>query len=109
VQTLRSHDRDTIVITPDGPRGPRHRYKRGAFLAARELDLPIFHLHLDYTSRRTLKSWDKFEVPMPFSKVTIRAERIKVNEFPMDKDAQHQWLEDRSKNEASRLHDPATK
>ena len=100
MQSVISHQRDAIVITPDGPRGPRHSYKRGAFIAARELDLPLFHLYLDYSSRRTLKSWDKFEVPLPFSKVTIRVERIDVNEFPIqDKDAQHQWLEDRSTNE----------
>jgi lysophospholipid acyltransferase (LPLAT)-like uncharacterized protein len=104
MQTLSTHDRDTLVITPDGPRGPRHEYKRGAFIAACELELPLFHLHLDYTSRKTLKSWDKFELPMPFSKVSIRAEQIDVNEFPIyDKDAQHQWLEGRSDNVTGRI------
>ncbi len=99
MHTLTSHDRDTLVITPDGPRGPRHVYKRGSFIAARQLDLPLFHLHLEYSSRKTLNSWDKFEIPMPFSKVTVRAERINVDEFPVDKEAQHRWLEDRSNHQ----------
>jgi len=79
MQSLKTGGRDTLVITPDGPRGPRHVYKRGAFIASRELDLPLFHLHMDYSSRKTLKSWDQFEVPMPFSKVTIRVERVDAN------------------------------
>jgi Kdo2-lipid IVA 3' secondary acyltransferase len=79
MQSVKNGERNSLVITPDGPRGPRHVYKRGAFIAARELDLPLFQLHLDYTSRKTLKSWDQFEVPMPFSKVTIRAEQVDAN------------------------------
>ncbi len=79
MESVKNHECDSLVITPDGPRGPRHEYKRGAFIAARELDVPLFHLHIDYASRKTLKSWDQFEVPMPFSKVTIRVERVNAN------------------------------
>jgi lysophospholipid acyltransferase (LPLAT)-like uncharacterized protein len=79
MQMLKNNECDSLVITPDGPRGPRHEYKRGAFIASRELALPLFQLHIDYSSRKTLKSWDQFEVPMPFSKVTIRAERVDAN------------------------------
>ncbi len=79
MQSIKNQGCNSLVITPDGPRGPRHEYKRGAFIAARELNLPLFHLHIDYASRRSLKSWDQFEVPMPFSKVTIRVERVDAN------------------------------
>ncbi len=95
MQFVKSQERDSLVITPDGPRGPRHVYKRGAFIAARELDLPLYHLHIEYSSRKLLRSWDKFEVPLPFSKVIIRAEQIGVEEFPTyDKDLQQKWLID---------------
>ena len=76
MDAVKNGECNSLIITPDGPRGPRHEYKRGASIAARELNLSLFHLHMDYASRKTLKSWDKFEVPMPFSKVSIRVERV---------------------------------
>ena len=82
-----------VVITPDGPRGPHHRLKRGAFLAAQELQLPIYFLRIHYRTAKTLeKSWDKFEIPMPFSSVHIKVEKIDMTGFPNEMHAQHEWL-----------------
>ncbi len=93
METIRSGEADTLVITPDGPRGPRHRFKRGAFLAARELSLPLYMLEIECHSKRVLKSWDKFEVPLPFSRISIRAAKLSAEDFPMqDRDAQEAWL-----------------
>ncbi len=93
MQAIRRGEADTLVITPDGPRGPRHRFKRGAFLAAKELALPLYMLEIQCHSKRILKSWDKFEVPLPFSKVTIRAIKVDVEEFAFaDRDADETWL-----------------
>jgi lysophospholipid acyltransferase (LPLAT)-like uncharacterized protein len=100
MQSVQSNEQDSLVITPDGPRGPRHVYKRGAFIAASELQLPLFHLQIRYSSHRTLKSWDKFVIPLPFSNVSIFCERIEVSGFPLnDKDVQQQWLQDRTVSE----------
>jgi lysophospholipid acyltransferase (LPLAT)-like uncharacterized protein len=83
-----------IVITPDGPRGPKEVLKRGAFIAAKELGLPLVFLHIKYQSSHKLtKSWDTFEIPFPFSAVDIVAEELDTSNFPDDKDGQRAFLE----------------
>jgi lysophospholipid acyltransferase (LPLAT)-like uncharacterized protein len=94
---IETHEADTLAITPDGPRGPRHRFKRGAFVAARELSLPLYMLIIEYSSRKVLGSWDQFEVPFPFSRVKILAKQINTESFPpTDQEAQHAWLDNLS-------------
>jgi len=64
--------RDSIspVITPDGPRGPRFRFKPGALLLAQMSGRPI--LPMAYAaSRAWLIKWDKFVIPMPFARIVI--------------------------------------
>ncbi|HEY3785016.1 MAG TPA: lysophospholipid acyltransferase family protein [Steroidobacteraceae bacterium] len=58
------------VITPDGPRGPRFRFKPGAILLAQISGRPI--LPMAYAaSRAWLIKWDKFVIPMPFARIVI--------------------------------------
>jgi lysophospholipid acyltransferase (LPLAT)-like uncharacterized protein len=58
------------VITPDGPRGPRFKFKPGAILLAQMSGRPI--LPMAYAaSRAWLIKWDKFVIPVPFSRVVI--------------------------------------
>jgi lysophospholipid acyltransferase (LPLAT)-like uncharacterized protein len=58
------------VITPDGPRGPRFQFKPGAILLARMSGRPI--LPMAYAaSRAWLIKWDKFVIPVPFSRIVI--------------------------------------
>ncbi|MGO9802698.1 MAG: lysophospholipid acyltransferase family protein [Steroidobacteraceae bacterium] len=53
------------VITPDGPRGPRFKFKPGALLLAQMSQRPI--LPLSYAaSRAWLVKWDRFVIPVPF-------------------------------------------
>jgi lysophospholipid acyltransferase (LPLAT)-like uncharacterized protein len=95
IELVQTGVRDRLVITPDGPRGPYHRFKRGAFLAAKELDVPLYHLTISYHSRILfVRSWDKFELPRPFSKVDIVVRRIDYTQFPDDPNAQRSWLDD---------------
>lgn len=83
-----------IVITPDGPRGPKEEFKRGAFIAAKELGLPLLFLHINYRSSYKLsKSWDTFEIPLPFSVVDVYAEELDTSVFPDDRDGQRIYLE----------------
>jgi lysophospholipid acyltransferase (LPLAT)-like uncharacterized protein len=63
-------DHVSPVITPDGPRGPRFQFKPGAILLAQMSGRPI--LPMAYAaSRAWLIKWDKFVIPMPFSRVVI--------------------------------------
>lgn len=94
IKAAQAGEADTLVITPDGPKGPRHQFKRGAFIAATELSLPLFMLEITCHSKKVLKSWDKFEVPLPFSKVSIGATRVDVTDYSMDdREKQQFWLE----------------
>ena len=53
------------VITPDGPRGPRFKFKPGALLLAQMSQRPI--LPMAYAASRAWRvKWDKFVIPVPF-------------------------------------------
>jgi lysophospholipid acyltransferase (LPLAT)-like uncharacterized protein len=59
------------VIAPDGPRGPVYELGPGIVLLAQKSGAPVFPLHLEYSSCWRLKSWDRFILPRPFSKVRV--------------------------------------
>jgi lysophospholipid acyltransferase (LPLAT)-like uncharacterized protein len=60
-----------LAITPDGPRGPRHEMKMGAVRAAQRALVPLVTAGIAMEQKRLLRSWDRFEVPMPFSRVAV--------------------------------------
>jgi lysophospholipid acyltransferase (LPLAT)-like uncharacterized protein len=57
-----------IVITPDGPRGPRYVVQKGVIELARHTGLPI--LPVTYSTRHSFRcpSWDGFLIPRPFTR-----------------------------------------
>lgn len=59
----------SIVITPDGPRGPRHEMKMGAVRLAQKTGVPLVPVGIAAKKKRSLRSWDAFEIPAPFSSV----------------------------------------
>jgi lysophospholipid acyltransferase (LPLAT)-like uncharacterized protein len=94
IGAVREHRAGAIAITPDGPRGPRHRYKRGAFVAAQALGVPLYHVHVRYESARVLaRSWDRFEIPRPFSTVVLESQTIDYSGYPEDREEQRIWLD----------------
>jgi lysophospholipid acyltransferase (LPLAT)-like uncharacterized protein len=56
------------LLTPDGPRGPRHQAQAGVLMLARLTGLPLVPVGVASTRCLRLKSWDRFEVPLPFAK-----------------------------------------
>jgi lysophospholipid acyltransferase (LPLAT)-like uncharacterized protein len=58
------------VITPDGPRGPRFEFKPGAILLGQMSGRPILPMAFA-ASRAWLIKWDKFVVPVPFSRIVV--------------------------------------
>jgi lysophospholipid acyltransferase (LPLAT)-like uncharacterized protein len=56
-----------LAITPDGPRGPRHVVQEGVIALAQVTGLPL--IPVSYRARRkvALKSWDRFQIPLPSS------------------------------------------
>jgi lysophospholipid acyltransferase (LPLAT)-like uncharacterized protein len=59
------------IFTADGPRGPIHQSKLGPIKLAQHTGEPIgcFHLHPQHAW--TLRSWDQFAIPLPFSRVAV--------------------------------------
>lgn len=74
----RIKDGDEVLITPDGPKGPRHSMSDGATGLALKSKLPVFIVN--YTSKKywQFKSWDKFVIPKPFSRVDIYMQSISL-------------------------------
>lgn len=59
------------AFTIDGPKGPRHIAKMGAVLLAKKTGHPI--LPFTITPRRywSANSWDRLQVPMPFTRALV--------------------------------------
>lgn len=62
----------SIAVTPDGPRGPKHKLQDGVLFLAAASGAPIIPFHIE-CSRQTVfkKSWDKHKIPRLFSTVNI--------------------------------------
>lgn len=59
------------AITPDGPRGPRFVMKPGAIFIAQMAGKPVVPIAFAAKTAWLLKTWDKFVIPAPFTKVCI--------------------------------------
>jgi lysophospholipid acyltransferase (LPLAT)-like uncharacterized protein len=60
-----------VALTPDGPRGPIYKMKAGAVISAQKSNVPLILAGIGIKWKKSLKSWDKFEIPAFFSKVKI--------------------------------------
>lgn len=61
----------SLAITPDGPRGPRHEMKMGALRVAQQASVPLVLAGIALEKKKLLRSWDRFEVPLPFSRAAV--------------------------------------
>jgi hypothetical protein len=59
------------LITPDGPRGPRFKFKPGAIFAAQISGKRVVPLAFAAKPAFVLKTWDKFVLPVPFGRICI--------------------------------------
>jgi len=57
-----------LVITPDGPKGPRHEIKDGVVQLARLTGRPIIPMAFVCSKGHRFASWDRFLLPYPFSR-----------------------------------------
>jgi lysophospholipid acyltransferase (LPLAT)-like uncharacterized protein len=61
-----------IAITPDGPRGPCYRIHEGIIALAQVSGLPIVPFGARIRGKVRLKSWDRFQIPLPFARCEVR-------------------------------------
>ena len=83
-----------VGITPDGPRGPCYDFKPGCVIVARRTGSPMMLIGGEFESAWRLRSWDRFYVPKPFSRVRMRCELITADQLA-DRDAALVQLRDR--------------
>ena len=61
-----------LAITPDGPRGPRYEVQAGAIALAQLTGQPLVPCCYSLAWKITLKSWDRFQIPLPFGRAVMR-------------------------------------
>jgi len=75
----------------DGPRGPAGRVKSGAIRLAHAAEAVIVPFYVFAEKKWHFNSWDKFMLPKPFSKVTLRfGKMIKFDKVKDEKDFERQ-------------------
>lgn len=60
-----------LAVTPDGPRGPRYEPHPGVIALAQLTGLPIVPVSFRLGWKWTLRSWDRFQIPLPFSRCEV--------------------------------------
>ncbi len=66
------HEGRQVAFTPDGPRGPRMSIQPGCVLAASRAGVPIIPVGFEARRAKRLRSWDRFVIPWPFTRVAVR-------------------------------------
>lgn len=61
----------TAIFTADGPLGPIYQTKMGPIKLAQTTGAPIGAFHLQPERAWVIKSWDRFLVPMPFTRIVV--------------------------------------
>lgn len=59
------------AFTIDGPRGPRYVAKPGPVMLARKTGAAVFCFHIAMKHKLQLKSWDHFQIPLPFTPAVV--------------------------------------
>ena len=57
-----------VGVTPDGPRGPREQATAGAVRLAALTGAPVIPFAYAASNARTLNTWDRFHLPLPFAR-----------------------------------------
>lgn len=60
-----------VTITPDGPRGPCYHVHEGIISLAQVTGLPVVAANLELSRKHLLKSWDRFQIPLPFGRCRV--------------------------------------
>lgn len=68
---LMNRSRLPMAFTVDGPRGPRYEAKSGPVLLAKKTGNPMLPFSVECRKLWTLKSWDRFQIPHPYSRVKV--------------------------------------
>lgn len=65
------HEGYNVAFTPDGPRGPRYELKPGPVIVASMTGAVIIPMSVNASRYWEIRSWDRFQIPKPFSTLTL--------------------------------------
>lgn len=83
-----------MAFTIDGPRGPRYKAKSGPIILAKKTGNPLMPFVIECEDYWTLKSWDRLQIPKPFTKANlIIGEPIFVESRARDKELEAKIVE----------------
>jgi lysophospholipid acyltransferase (LPLAT)-like uncharacterized protein len=75
---------DDLLVTPDGPRGPRHSISDGAIALAHKAKAPVLTVNYIPKAYWQLGSWDRFVIPKPFTTIDFYLENVSLEGMEMD-------------------------
>ncbi len=75
---------DDLLVTPDGPRGPRHSISDGAIALAHKAKAPVLTVNYMPKAYWQLESWDKFVIPKPFTTIDFYLENVSLEGMDLD-------------------------
>ena len=64
-----------VAFTADGPTGPAYQVKPGAAWLSRQTGAAILPFHIEPQQFWSLKSWDGFRIPKPFTRALVKIGR----------------------------------
>lgn len=70
-QLVQSARENSIVLTPDGPRGPRRQMSQGAAYLGAKLQIPVIPVGVGVGACWRLNTWDKAPIPKPLGRVRV--------------------------------------
>ena len=70
-QLVRAAQHAPTAFTVDGPRGPAGVVQPGAVWLAKVTGHPIIPFHAEAARHWTMRSWDRTQIPKPFSRVVV--------------------------------------
>ncbi len=82
------------IFTADGPRGPIYRTKMGPIKLAHVTGARIGAFHLQPERAWTMRSWDRFLVPKPFTRIVVSWARWTTVPLDLDESKFEQQRED---------------
>ncbi|WP_165379622.1 lysophospholipid acyltransferase family protein [Rickettsiales endosymbiont of Peranema trichophorum] len=60
-----------VAITPDGPLGPRYKVNGSVAKIASRQNVPVISASYSAKPAVVLSTWDRFVIPLPFSKIVL--------------------------------------
>lgn len=79
-------DGGLMLLTPDGPRGPRHTMQIGPVQLAKAAGCPVYLMGLASRPSFAMGSWDEGKLPLPFARAALIIEGPEV--VPRDADVE---------------------